>query len=110
MTHLTSLEASNPESIIEKLEGFARGIINETMERHSFHNRQQEEEEKFDDFLTDIKVLSKNCKFCIQCYPSILRDHIVGGIRYDRIRQKLLADLSLRSKKLRKFAEHQKKQ
>jgi len=63
--NLTEEEASNPENIIEKLESFTRVIINETMERHSFHNRQQEEEEKFDDFLTDIKVVSKNCKFCI---------------------------------------------
>ena len=89
--NLNEEEAKNPEHIIEKLESFAKGIINETMERHSFHNRQQEEEEKFDDFLTDIKVLSKNCNFCIQCYPSMLRDSIVGGIRDDRTRQKLLA-------------------
>ena len=51
--------------------------------------------EKFDDFLTDIKVLSKNCNFCNQCYPSMLRDRIVGGIKDDHTRQKLLADPKL---------------
>ena len=43
---------------------FAKGIINETLERHKFFQRQQEEGESFDDFLTDIKLLGQNCNFC----------------------------------------------
>ena len=97
--NLNEDDSKNSETIIQRLETFAKGIINETMERHSFNNRKQEDGEKFDDFLTDIKVLSKNCNFCNQCYPSMLRDRIVGGIKDDHTRQKLLADPKLTPQK-----------
>ena len=45
------------------LETFSRGIISETLEHHTFNMRQQEDGESFDDFMTDVKTLSKNCKF-----------------------------------------------
>ena len=72
--NLNEDDSKNSETIIQRLETFAKGIINETIERHSFNNRKQEDGEKFDDFLTDIKVLRKNCNFCNQCYPSMLRE------------------------------------
>ena len=34
------------------MEEFAKGIINETLERHKFFQRKQEEREGFDDFIT----------------------------------------------------------
>ena len=67
-------------------------MVNETIERHLFNSRKQDDGEKFDDFLTDLKILSKNCNFCVDCYPGLLRDRIVGGIQDDKIRQNLLAD------------------
>ena len=75
------------------MEEFAKGIINETLERHKFFQRQQEEGESFDDFLTDIKLLGQNCNFCstAMCYESLLRDRVVGGIMSDQVREKLLA-------------------
>ena len=36
----------NPETINQRLETFAKGIINETMERHVFNNRKKEDGEK----------------------------------------------------------------
>ena len=50
-----------------------------------------------DDFLTEIKLLSRNCNFCdkIECFNSLLRDWIVGGIRNDQVREKLLAEKKL---------------
>ena len=44
------------------MEDFTEGILNETLERHSFNNRKQEEEEKFNDLLTESKLLSKSYK------------------------------------------------
>ena len=44
-------------SIVNALESFAKGAINETLERHILNKRIQETGEKFDDFLTDIKQL-----------------------------------------------------
>ena len=78
---LTAEEAKDASKIIEKLEIFAKGTVNETMERNTFNSRSQEEGEAFDDFLTELKVLSKNCNFCATCHDGLLRDRIVAGIR-----------------------------
>ena len=89
---LSTEDSEKPDKIIEALEKFAWGIINETLERHTFNVRQQEEGELFDDFLTDIKMMSKNCNFCADCYNVLIQDRIVGGIRSDNIRNKLLSE------------------
>lgn len=75
-------------------EQFARGVINETLERHKFFSRNQESGEIFDDYVTELKLLSKNCNFCEtpQCFPSLLRDRIISGIDSDVVREKLLAE------------------
>ena len=61
--NLTPDEAKDDKVIITKLETFAKGTVNETLERHTFNSRTQEEGESFDDFLTELKVLLKNCNF-----------------------------------------------
>ena len=77
---LTATEKEDPESIIPAIETFAKGIINETLERHLFNNRKQEEGERFDDFMTELKVMVTNCNYCANCLPGILRDRVVGDI------------------------------
>ena len=52
--NLSEEDAKDYTVIITKLEEFAKGTVNETMERHTFNNRNQEEGESFDDFLTDL--------------------------------------------------------
>ena len=61
---LSDDDSKNPTRILEEMEKFAKGIINETLERHMFYSRNQEEGENFDDFLTEIRILTKNCNFC----------------------------------------------
>ena len=97
--NLNADEAKDDKVIIEKLEAFAKGTINETLERHTFNSRSQEEGECFDDFLTELKVLLKNCNFCANCVDGLLRDRIVSGIRDSSLRQKLLSDTDLTLKK-----------
>ena len=96
---LTDDEEKDSEAIINKLETFAKGTVNETMERHTFNSRNQKDGEPFDDFLTEIKILSKNCNFCQTCHDGLIRDRIVGGIRDPSLRQKLLSDDKLNLKK-----------
>ena len=74
------------------MEDFAKGVLNKTLERHSFNSRRQEGE-KFD-FLTEITLLSKNCNFCDACYPSLLRDRTVGGIFSNEVK-KILSEKDL---------------
>ena len=97
--NLSEADSKKMNRVLEALETFARGVVNETMERHTFNNRTQEDGEKFDEYLTEIKLLSKNCNFCNQCYESLLRDRIVGGIKCDITRQKLLLEKDLTLKK-----------
>ena len=96
---LSEDEKKDYKEIIKKLEEFARGTVNETLERHNFNNRNQEEGESFDDFLTELKVLRKNCNFCPTCSDGLLRDRIVGGTRDAALRQKLLSEDKLTLKK-----------
>ena len=74
---------------------FARGIVNETMERHVFNSRNQNEGELFDDYLTELRMLMKNCNFCGECVDGLLRDRIVNGIKEDELRKKLLSENKL---------------
>ena len=92
---LTPAQKESPAEIVKAIEVFAKGTINETLERHQFNCRQQQEGEKFDDFLTELKFLATNCNFCITCYPGLLRDRIVGGIKSDTVRKLLLAEKNL---------------
>lgn len=64
--------------IIVEMEKFAKGIINETLERHKFSTKNQKEGEIFDDFLTELNYLAKLVTFAIQkvvgkdCYETEL--------------------------------------
>ena len=63
---------------------------------------------KFDDFLTEIKLLSKNCNFCDVCYPSLLRDRIVG-IFSNEVREKLLSEKDLTLEKAMEICRSKEK-
>ena len=89
--NLSQKDNNKPDVIIARLEKFVKGLINETLERHIFNPRKQEDGECFDDFLTELKLLSKNCNYCEGCYPGLLRDKIVAGIQSDVVRKKLLS-------------------
>ena len=97
--NLSADEAKDIKEILKKLEAFAKGTVNETLERHTFNSRKQDEDECFDDFLTDLKVLIKNCNYCANCVDGVLRDRIVAGIRDLSLRQKLLSENDLTLKK-----------
>ena len=96
---LTEADRKDANKILEAMETFAKGIINETIERHNFNTRNQKEEEPFDDFVTDLKILSKNCNFCNDCHNGLIWDRIVGGITNNKLRKRLLAEPKLTLKK-----------
>ena len=48
--NLTEGEKKDPKIIIEKMETFARGVVNETLERHKFFAKRQQDGESFDDY------------------------------------------------------------
>ena len=92
---LTAALKEDPDLIIAELQKFAKGTINEILERHYLNNRKQQDGETFDDFLTELKVLATNCNYCDGCYPGILRDRIVEGVISDELRGKLIEEKTL---------------
>ena len=66
--------------ILAKFDSYAIGENNERYERFVFHNRNQQQSEPFEQFLTSIRVLVKSCNFCDACRNSTLRDKIVLGV------------------------------
>ena len=68
------------QDILQVLNEYVVGIVNETYERFAFRQRKQEEGEAFDTFYNDLRVLSRTCNFCSKCNDSMLRDQLVEGI------------------------------
>ena len=54
----------------------------------NFYTRKQQEGEAFDEFLTEIIILSKNCNFCAgDCHSSMITDRIVGGVKDEELKK-----------------------
>lgn len=85
--------------IIEKMEKYFIGDVNETYERYVFNQRSQKEGETVDHYITSLKTLSKSCNFCDCLADSLLRDRIVLGIRSSTAKKRLLQERNLDLKK-----------
>ena len=87
---LTFTEEENKLShILTKLETLLIGEVNETYERFRFNQRQQQDGETFDNYLTALKSLAKTCNFA-DLHDSLLRDRLVIGKKSNNTRKRLL--------------------
>ncbi|XP_055872154.1 uncharacterized protein LOC129923716 [Biomphalaria glabrata] len=80
--------------ILNKFEKYCLPRKNVTIERHVFFQRSQHEGESFDNFVTDIKLKAKTCEFDL-LKDSLIKDRIVGGIRNENTRARLLREPDL---------------
>ena len=71
------------QTVLEKLDEYFTGKINETMERFNFNKRNQARDENVDSYVTCLRTLEKTCNFCDTCGVSLIRDRIIIGIRYE---------------------------
>ncbi len=95
---LTAEQRANATSIIEGIEQYVYGQINETVERRNFRTRMQQPGESFDDLLVSLRELAKTCNFCTaDCEQRSIRDQIIEGILDGETTEDLLRvkDLSL---------------
>ncbi len=106
---LSEADSKDPTKILAAMETFAKGIVNETLERHTFNSRDQQNGESFDDFITEIVMLSKNCNFCECSYSGRIRDRIVDGIRDNQLREKLLSEKDLTEDKAKELCRAHEK-
>ena len=78
---LTNDERKDVTAIIEALQRYVDGHLNETVERRNFRRRVQQPGETFDDFLISLRELAKTCKFCSEsCTEKNIRDQIIEGV------------------------------
>ena len=80
--------------VLELMEKHCIGQTNVIYERYCFNNRNQENGESFDEYLTSLKVLAKTCNFG-SLKDELIRDRIVCGIRDMGTRKKLLQEAGL---------------
>ena len=77
---LTTEQRNDVTQIIEALQRYVDGHLNETVERRNFCRRIQQPGETFDDFLIVLLELAKTCKFCSdECTEKSIRDQIIEG-------------------------------
>ena len=69
------------DEVFAEFEEFAVGEVNETYGGYLFNAQCQHEGKSFENFLTVIRSLINTCNHCDTWIDSILRDHILLGIR-----------------------------
>lgn len=80
--------------ISELMERHCIGQTNVIYERYCFNNRNQEDGESFDEYLTSLKVLAKTCNFG-SLKDKLIRDRMVCGICDMGTRKKLPQEAGL---------------
>ncbi len=82
------------DEVMKKFDEHCSPKKNETYERYVFCSCTQSKGERFDSFLTDLKLKSKTCNFRILTV-SMIRDQIIFGIYDKKIRERLLRETEL---------------
>ena len=81
-------------SVISKFQAYCVVTPNETYERYKFNIRKQEKEEKVDEYVANLRQLTKTCNFG-SLEESLIRDRVVLGIQDDNVRRRLLQENDL---------------
>ena len=78
---LTNYERKDVTAIIEALQSYVDGHLNETVEQRNFCRRKQQPGETFHNFLISLRELAKSCKFCSEvCMEKNIRDQVIEGV------------------------------
>lgn len=75
--------------LLNKFDDYFGSKVNITLLRYKFFTRNQEEGETIQQYVTSLRLLSKNCKFG-NLEDDLIKDRIVCGVRSAKIRDRLL--------------------
>ncbi|GBP61465.1 Endogenous retrovirus group K member 8 Pol protein [Eumeta japonica] len=89
--NLSNVDQNNLQIIKERFREYFAPKTNISFERYIFFKIEQNEDERFNKFLTRIKTQASKCEFD-QLFDEILKDKIVFGIRSSQVREKLLTE------------------
>lgn len=91
---LTDVQREVYQTVVESFEAYCNPRKNVIYERYMFNQRNQRDGEKFDEFLMDLKLLSRFCEFGV-AQDELIRDRIVAGVSDNRLRTRLLETRNL---------------
>ncbi|GBP14486.1 Uncharacterized protein K02A2.6 [Eumeta japonica] len=89
--NLSNADQNNLQIIKERFREYFAPKTNISFERYIFFKIEQNEDERFNEFLTRIKTQASKCEFD-QLFDEMLKDKIVFGIRSSQVREKLLTE------------------
>ncbi|XP_045182664.2 uncharacterized protein K02A2.6-like [Mercenaria mercenaria] len=91
-------EKNSLDTYFNNFEQYCQPKSNRIYARYRFRSRTQQEGEMFEQYVTDLKVLLRDCGYPVEMNEDLVRDQIVFGIRSQKIREKLInegSDLTL---------------
>jgi hypothetical protein len=80
------------KSYYDKFEEYCKPKSNIIYNRYLFKSRAQQENEPFEQFVTELKTLIKDCDYPVGMQQDLIRDHIVFGVRSSKVREKLIVE------------------
>ncbi len=87
-------EIDKIEVLFAKFDEYCEPGKNIIMERYKFNTRVQRNDETADQYVTELKLLAKNCEFGI-LESELIRDRVVYGIMSERVKERLLREQDL---------------
>ena len=86
---LDEIQVNNIYVLFSKFEEYCKPKQNATVERYRFNTRTQDKAEPIDQYVTDLRLIAKNCSFG-DLKDKLIRDRLVCGVNSDDIKQHLL--------------------
>ena len=89
---LTADEKKSTESLLKKFGEYVKPKSNKVFNRYKFHCKKQGESETCEQFITELKVLAKDCGYTAEVQDEMVRDKIVFGTKHKKVRENLIKE------------------
>ena len=96
--NVTEADKKKLDTYFTGFEEYCKPKTNNIYNRYRFKSRRQQDGESFEQFVTELKLLIRDCSYPLDIVDDLIRDHIVFGIQSNEIREKLIregSDMSL---------------
>lgn len=84
-------DRNNVDILLQKFEEFYKPVTNLTFNEFRFGSRDQKQGECFNDCLTELRLLAKNCEFG-DLEDRLLRSRIILGLRNKSLQERLISE------------------
>ncbi|CAK8685409.1 unnamed protein product [Clavelina lepadiformis] len=82
------------DNVVANFEAYCCPKKNITFERYKFHTCTQKVDQSIDEYVTQLKVIAKNCEFA-DLVESLIRDRVICGILDHKLQEALLREDTL---------------